>query len=67
MPPRLIRTPVAVKKIVRARTVEHDVPIVDGTETLLDLPVRRPLARAEIVEIADAVVRDVERAAAGDR
>ena len=46
--------------------IEHDVPVVDCVQSLGDLAVGGALARAEVVEIADAVVSDVERAAARD-
>src|SRR5688572_18501930 len=50
-----------------ASTVEHDVPIIDGADALLDLSIRRPLPSAEVVQIADAVVGDIESAATRDR
>src|SRR5829696_8690055 len=34
------------------RTVEHYMTIVEGAEPLLDLPIRWPLVRAEIIEVA---------------
>jgi hypothetical protein len=32
-----------------ARAIEHDVPVVDRADALLDLPIRRPLTSAEVV------------------
>ena len=61
-----MRTPLRLEEDRAPRAIEHDVPIVDGAEALRDLLVRRPLPRTEVVEITDAVVSDVERAAARD-